>query len=243
VFSTVYLRYHWVIDVIAGAVMAIAVYYLTELIFEKLKKVDSYKTFFNFTHTILPVDEPGVVSYSLQNLPGYSCINLFERDFIDLMDDLIHENGHHFLNSYLNFSELINEDNEKIYYSPWRNSLRPIRGIYHACFTFFWALHLFGNLFRNIEKLDFLSSAEKEKVASRFVEEFLMLNYCVPDLKHAFKYKKINPEGMKLIRLIYSEIKPFKKDLNAAFKFSGDKSKLISLKLDLEEKRKKYRLS
>lgn len=29
-FSTVYLRYHWVIDVIAGAVLAVAVYYLTE---------------------------------------------------------------------------------------------------------------------------------------------------------------------------------------------------------------------
>lgn len=204
---------------------------------------DSYKTFLNFTHTILPVDEPGVVSYSLQNLPGYSCINLFERDFIDLMDDLIHENGHHYLNTYLNFTELINEDNEKIYYSPWRNALRPIRGIYHACFTFFWALHLFGNFFRNIEKMKFLSPGEKEKVASRFVEEYLMLNYCLPDLKHAFKHKKINPEGMKLIRLIYSQIKPFKKDLNQALNFLGDKSKLISLKLDLEEKRKKYHLS
>jgi hypothetical protein len=211
---------------------------------EVIKKYspDSYKTFLNFTHTILPVDEPGVVSYSLQNLPGYSCINLFERDFIDLMDDLIHENGHHYLNTYLNFCELINEDNEKIYYSPWRNSLRPIRGIYHACFTFFWALHLFGNFFRNIEKMNFLTTGEKEKVASRFVEEYLMLNYCLPDLKHAFKQKKINSEGMKLVRSIYAQIKPFKKDLERAFDFLGDNTKLISLKLDLEEKRKKYKL-
>lgn len=203
---------------------------------------DSYKTFFNFTHTILPINEPGIVSYSLQNLPGYSCINLFERDFIDLMDDLIHENGHHYLNSYLNFCELINEDDEKIYYSPWRNSLRPIRGIYHACFTFFWALHLFGNLFRNFKKMDFLNESEKEKIASRFIEEYLMLNYCLPDLKHAFKNKKINKDGMKLIKMIYSQIRPFKKDLELAFNFLGDKSKLVTLKLDLEEKRKKYSL-
>ncbi len=203
---------------------------------------DSYNTFSNFTHTILPVNEPGVVSYSLQNLPGYSCINLFERDFIDLIDDLIHENGHHYLNTYLNFCELINEDNEKIYYSPWRNALRPIRGIYHACFTFFWALHLFGNLFRNLEKMNFLTLNEKRKVASRFVEEYLMLNYCLPDLKHAFKNKKINSEGMKLIRSIYSQIKPFKKDLVRALDFLGDNSKLITLKFDLEEKRKKYKL-
>lgn len=204
---------------------------------------DSYNTFLNFTHTILPVNEPGVVSYSLQNLPGYSCINLFERDFIDLIDDLVHENGHHYLNSYLNFCELINEDDEKIYYSPWRNSLRPIRGIYHACFTFFWALHLFGNLFRNLGKMDFLTVSEKEKITGRFVEEYLMLNYCLPDLEHAFKNKKINKDGMKLIRMIYSQIKPFKKDLNAAFKILGDKSNLIALKLDLEEKRKKYSLT
>ncbi len=204
---------------------------------------DSYNTFLNFTHTILPVNEPGVVSYSLQNLPGYSCINLFERDFIDLIDDLVHENGHHYLNSYLNFSELINEDDEKIYYSPWRNALRPVRGIYHACFTFFWALHLFGNLFRSLEKMDFLTVSEKEKITSRFVEEYLMLNYCLPDLKHAFKNKKINKDGMKLIKMIYSQIKPFKKDLNAAFKLLGDKSDLIALKIDLEEKRKKYSLT
>lgn len=204
---------------------------------------DSYKTFSSFTHTILPVDEPGIVSYSLQNLPGYSCINLFERDFIDLMDDLIHENGHHYLNSYLNFSELLNEDNEKIYYSPWRNALRPVRGIYHACFTFFWALHLFGNLFRNINKMDFLTAREKEKIASRFVEEYLMLNYCLPDLNHAYRHKKINAEGMKLIRTIYHQIKLFKEDTNTAFNFLEDKSKLINLKLDLEEKRKKYSLT
>jgi hypothetical protein len=212
---------------------------------EAIKKYspDSYKTFLNFTHTILPVDEPGVVSYSLQNLPGYSCINLFERDFIDLMDDLIHENGHHYLNTYLNFCELINEDDEKIYYSPWRNALRPIRGIYHACFTFFWALHLFGNLFRNIEKMNFLTPNEKRKVASRFVEEYLMLNYCLPDLKHAFNHKKINSEGMRLVRSIYAQIKPFKKDLDNAFDFLGDNNKLMSLKLDLEEKRKKYNLA
>ena len=33
IFSTVYLRYHWVIDVIAGIVLAVAVYFITEWIF------------------------------------------------------------------------------------------------------------------------------------------------------------------------------------------------------------------
>jgi membrane-associated phospholipid phosphatase len=33
IISTVYLRYHWVIDVIAGAILAIVVYYLTNILF------------------------------------------------------------------------------------------------------------------------------------------------------------------------------------------------------------------
>jgi len=34
IFSTVYLRYHWVVDVIAGAALAIIMYYLTEYIYD-----------------------------------------------------------------------------------------------------------------------------------------------------------------------------------------------------------------
>ncbi len=33
IFSTVYLRYHWVIDVITGIILTVAVYYFTEWIF------------------------------------------------------------------------------------------------------------------------------------------------------------------------------------------------------------------
>jgi len=82
----------------------------------------------------------------MQSLPGYSSLNMFDRDQIDLMDDLLHENGHHYLNTFLNHQDLINEDDDKIYYSPWRKALRPVRGIYHATFTFFWALELFYQL-------------------------------------------------------------------------------------------------
>lgn len=42
-FSTVYLRYHWVVDVIAGALLAVIVYYLTEYLYAKwLQSRDQY---------------------------------------------------------------------------------------------------------------------------------------------------------------------------------------------------------
>ena len=97
----------------------------------------SWERFVAFTEVIVPIKESELVSYSHQDLPGYSMINLYNRDFVDLMDDLLHENGHHHLNYYLNLGKLIDEPIDNIYYSPWRRTLRPLRGIYHAYFTFF----------------------------------------------------------------------------------------------------------
>ena len=38
IISTVYLRYHWVIDVILGALLAMVVFYLTEWIFDRWER-------------------------------------------------------------------------------------------------------------------------------------------------------------------------------------------------------------
>jgi hypothetical protein len=151
----------------------------------------------------------------MQSLPGFSSINMFDRDQIDLMDDLIHENGHQYLNTYLNHLDLIIEDDELIYYSPWRKALRPIRGIYHATFTFFWALELFHSLLKDIDnkKIGFKAD-EKIKIQTRFLEEFYMLDYCWIDLNHAFKNKKINKVGFDLISDIYKRILSMKKTIS-----------------------------
>lgn len=168
-----------------------------------------FTTFKSFTHTIVPVNEEGIVSYSMQSLPGYSSINLFNRDQIDLLDDLLHENGHHYLNTILNYEELIIEDDDKIYYSPWRKALRPVRGIYHATFTFYWALELFVSL--NKANANEFTKDEKLKIKTRLVEEFLMLEYCEKDLKHAYKNKKITKSGWILIQDSIALIKNYKK--------------------------------
>jgi len=185
----------------------------------KIAAPNLLETFKSFTHTIVPVNEDGIVSYSMQSLPGYSSINMFNRDAIDLMDDLLHENGHHYLNTYLNQEDLIVEDDEKIYYSPWRKAPRPIRGIYHAVFTFFWALELFYsiNQAHADKKLKF-TTEESAKIKFRFLEEFYMLDYCYKDLQHAFKNKKVTKSGNELINSIYKRINDYKKDVSTVEK-------------------------
>jgi hypothetical protein len=153
-----------------------------------------------YSEKVILVKEENVVSYSMQNLPKYSFINIFDRDDIDLIDDFIHENGHHILNSILCISELINEDDEKIFYSPWRRSLRPIRGIYHAYCTFYWALELFSEMYDNNFFLNTdYSGEEKLKLIHRIYEEFLFLVETEPVLKQAHDLGKITETGWKII--------------------------------------------
>ncbi|OUR92872.1 hypothetical protein A9Q84_20380 [Halobacteriovorax marinus] len=210
---------------------------------------DLYQTFSSFTHSIIPVDEPGIVSFSQQQLPGYSSINLFERDFVDLIDDLLHENGHHYLNAFLNVDELIIEDDEKIYFSPWRKALRPVRGIYHATFTFYWALELFSSLYKNVVVEDKIksyqfSTEQKNKITKRFIEEFEMLTYCFTDLKHAHKNKKITEQGWSLISESFKMIESHRELQVKAYKNLGinDLNSINELKSLLSEQRAHFKL-
>jgi len=149
------------------------------LAYTKIKEVspDLYEALITFTKYIVPSSEEEIVSHSTDELPGFSTINLLHRDEIDLLDDLLHENGHHYLNHFLNHAHLLNEDDEKIFYSPWRESLRAIRGIFHAYLTFYWAFYLFREL---VTKSD--DYRNNSKCHARFLEEYYMLNYSYDDL-------------------------------------------------------------
>ncbi|MBL7664159.1 MAG: hypothetical protein JNM93_03415 [Bacteriovoracaceae bacterium] len=159
-----------------------------------------------FTSHIIPINDRGIVSYSSQELPGYSVINLYHRDDMDLLDDLLHENGHHHLNYYLNTQELIIEEEEQAYYSPWRKSMRPVRGIYHAFFTFYWALDLFQQLSQP-KLLEKFSKPEQDKILLRFCEEHHMLYYCIPDLVLMKAEGLILPTGYQLIEHMMDNLK------------------------------------
>ena len=196
---------------------------------------DSWVRFCAFTEVIIPIKNEEFVSYSHQELPGTSMINFYHRDFIDLLDDLLHENGHHHLNYYLNLEDLIEEPIDCIYYSPWRRTLRPLRGIYHAYFTFFWAFKLFSDLV-SAKELDSefhrFTETEKEKMLWRAVEEYWMLEYTFVDLQWARKKGLISDLGWDLIKEQRSQM------TKAKLKVQGWEKKLKTHKKDLQDLKK-----
>ncbi len=212
------------------------------LILIKKFSPDSWVRFQNFTQVIIPIKQKELVSYSHQELPGTSMINLYDRDFIDLLDDLLHENGHHHLNYYLNTGKLIDEPIDAIYYSPWRRTLRPLRGIYHAYFTFFWAFKLFSDLAQTLDDKTF-TKTQKEKIFWRAVEEFYMLEYVFEDLLLAKKAGLINVRGWKLIEEQRNHLLLKKKFISVwEKKISKHKKELLDLKKTLKLAKKNYHL-
>ncbi len=203
----------------------------------------SWDRFAAFTDKVIPIRNKEFVSYSHQEFPSVSMINLYDRDFVDLMDDLLHENGHHHLNHYLNLEKLIDEPADLIYYSPWRRTARPLRGIYHAYFTFFWAFKLFSDLAdSDLNNVWYqFTPAEKEKILWRAVEEFHMLKYSFEDLKWAKKKKLISETGWVIISAQQKELRKFSLKIPKwERKLTVHRKDLQKLKTELKMKKKKY---
>lgn len=175
----------------------------TSLALTLLRQLDSnlLDVLFAGTKYVIPMHEQNIVSYSMQELPLFSSINYDFRNFIDHIDDLLHENGHHLLNLKLNMYELVLEDLDSSYYSPWRKTLRPARGIYHAFITFFWAHHLFRKLFIFTLNMSAEGSVieELEYISRRYIEENVLLKYCLPVLDLCIEDNKISIDGEKYL--------------------------------------------
>lgn len=164
------------------------------------------------TARVVPLRAPGVVSYSYRHRPGLSFINCFDRDEFDLLDDLIHENSHHHLNLLLRKYRLHRGDgNEERWYSPWRRSLRPLRGILHATFTFTMGLLLFERLSTWYARQERAGSGRpvpckgfdgRHALRARFrgLEEAASLRYALQDLQGpASRHGWLTPAGRHLV--------------------------------------------
>jgi HEXXH motif-containing protein len=146
------------------------------------------------TSRIVPLKAKGVVSFSYRHRPGLSFINCFDRDNLDLIDDLIHENGHHHLNLLLRKYVMYHGDHhQQIFYSPWRRSLRPLRGILHATFTFTMGAMLFERLSSWASgrggqarwKKAGLTGRDLQRARFRCLEEVESVRYSLQDLHYA----------------------------------------------------------
>lgn len=146
------------------------------------------------TSRIVPLRAKGVVSFSYRHRPGLSFINCFDRGNLDLIDDLIHENSHHHLNLLLRKHVMYHGDhNQQIFYSPWRRSLRPLRGILHATFTFTMGALLFQRLSSWASgrggaarwKQAGLTQRDLQRARFRCLEEVASVRYSLQDLHYA----------------------------------------------------------
>jgi len=158
------------------------------------------------------------VSFSYRHLPGLSFLNTFERDGLDLIDDLVHENSHHHLNLLLRKYVMHRHDrNQEIFYSPWRRSLRPLRGILHATFTFTMGAILF-------ERLSSWAASGHAKLTPQQIlrarfrcwEEVESVEYSLRDLDYAAKKLGwLTSEGRALVNSLQREIQGVEKRIAA----------------------------
>lgn len=106
------------------------------------------------TRQVLTLDEPGLVSYSLPSRPGVSFINVRGKSLLDLADDLLHETAHHRLHAIEDACSLFRKmrgsagKDEPRFWSPWRRARRPLRGLFHAAYTFAFRAELFDRILR-----------------------------------------------------------------------------------------------
>lgn len=169
---------------------------------------EGYRLLARLTNRIVPLKAKGVVSFSYRHRPGLSFINVFERDDLDLIDDLIHENSHHHLNLLLRKAVLYQKDrNQEIFYSPWRRSLRPLRGILHATFTFTMGAILFERL-SSWAKTGHATLTPQQLLRARFrcLEEVAAVRYSFKDLAYARKLGWLTPAGWRLVGSLKREI-------------------------------------
>jgi hypothetical protein len=168
------------------------------------------------TARIIPLKAKGVVSFSYRHRPGLSFINCFDRDHLDLIDDLIHENSHHHLNLLLRKQILYHGDrNQQIFYSPWRRSLRPLRGILHAAFTFVIGAMLFERLSTWAAgrggaarwTRTGLTSRDLQRARFRCLEEVESVRYSIQDLEYANRHLKwLTGSGQRLVKQLEETI-------------------------------------
>jgi HEXXH motif-containing protein len=182
------------------------------------------------TSRIVPLKAKGVVSFSYRHRPGLSFINCFDRDNLDLIDDLIHENSHHHLNLLLRKHVMYHGDrNQQIFYSPWRRSLRPLRGILHATFTFTMGAMLFERLSTWASgrggaarwKKAGLTQRDLQRANYRCVEEVESVRYSLQDLHYADRHlgwltasgRRLVSELKEAIDQVERDIAPYKPDV------------------------------
>ncbi len=164
------------------------------------------------TRLVVPVVEPGTVSWSIAARPGVSFINLRGKTTVDLADDLLHETAHHHLHDRQEIEDLLRHgpDTEEVqaFDSPWRGTRRPLHGILHGAFTFSFRAELFRRLLRARRAhprviAPLLAGRSPAWIRSEIRREDGMVAVAVRDLGRAAREGLLTSRGRRLLRALY----------------------------------------
>ncbi len=161
------------------------------------------------TAMIVPVREPGLVSYSLAARPGVSFLNVHRKTIVQLADDLLHETAHHLLHGIQETVDLLRRGPEteevQAFDSPWRGSRRPLHGILHGTYTFLFRAELFTRIAIAHARMPrvlgaFLGPGGLSFVRRERRRELSMIRGALVDLERAAKAGLLTPAGRTLLR-------------------------------------------
>jgi hypothetical protein len=154
---------------------------------------DAWREVLIHTRVLVPVEQRGVVSYSLIERPGTSYINVQDKRPVDLADDLLHETAHHRLHSLEELTPLERKGADAHYYSPWRRQVRPLHGILHATYTFTFRAQLFCRL------LDLPDRLPRAWIRREIEREREMLEHSLRYLSDAAERRLLTAAGSRLV--------------------------------------------
>lgn len=161
------------------------------------------------TRMVVPIHEPGTVSWSLAARPGVSFIHVAGKSLVDLADDLLHENSHHRLHDMEEASRLLRPgaDTREVqaFDSPWRGTRRPLRGILHGAYTFLFRAGLFRRILRASRDHPRLLAADLGRSGPRLARRELrreigMVGRALRDLRRSSAEGLLTPAGVRLVR-------------------------------------------
>ena len=161
------------------------------------------------TFMVVPIREPGTVSYSMAARPGISFINVFGKSRLDLADDLLHETAHHRLHDLQETADLLRPGPETLevqaFDSPWRGARRPLHGLLHGAYTFLYRAELFRRVLRVAREhprtlASELGSASRAFVRKELRREKRMIASALRDLQAAARSGLLAPAGRQLLK-------------------------------------------
>ena len=161
---------------------------------------------------VVPVREPGLVSFSSAALPGVVYVNVESRPVVRVAEDLLHEATHARIHEIEALHPLVDrrargdgpetlDDGEgPRFWSPWRREWRPIRGLLHGACTFTVGARFFERMLAASVQAGPVKLADARRfwLARRLLEEMESVRVALRVLETAARRRWLLSAGRRL---------------------------------------------